>query len=293
MKSLAVFALLVWSTGVSAYAQPRESIEGYSLGRRVGECLVVKCQIFTGWLATETPKSGEPVMVRLDKQLYGDQIHAELVPVPYANPKAVLREARSPNQAWENVVFGSNAPVAVVMAGERIRIIPQGDPVVVTSSQREVEIIRSLVAEAIRLQASPESISDSVASLSRASNPALAGFLHVHLLRVETVNTPEFGATLLGRMIGNPGVPSGTWEEIANYMVLDYTLLSPSGRAAMVQRFAAPGAAERCTRRDDRLRGVGGPCELRHLDSGVPFSLVAGETRQCVRRYDRKGKDRK
>jgi hypothetical protein len=65
-------------------------------------------------------------------------------------------------------------------------------PVLVSSTQGDSEIIRSLVSEALMLQHSPEAISGEVASLSQVKNTALAAFLVSHLEEVDTIASPDY-----------------------------------------------------------------------------------------------------
>jgi hypothetical protein len=55
----------------------------YGLGTNVGYCFVAKCQVFRGFLLTDSPKSGEPVTVRVDRVSFGPPIKFENITIPY------------------------------------------------------------------------------------------------------------------------------------------------------------------------------------------------------------------
>jgi hypothetical protein len=242
MKIMNFFlAVLAAASHLSLHAQVGRSDDDYALGRKVGACLVTKCQVFTGWLDSDRPASDQAVRMRLETQLFGPRINSDVVTLPFADPNLKLGPPRSPNQAWANVQSARNTYVTAVLALERIRSSAPGDPVLLTSDPHAQDTVRSLATEATRLQSSPDAIGVSVGSLSQAPNRALAGYLYEYLTNLETLETIELFASLLAQMMGNPGVPSDTWDSIGQNLVVEYHRLSPSGRAGVVLRFSELG----------------------------------------------------
>src|SRR5215471_3664698 len=94
MKSITRLLLLGVAAGVLLPAQMLQPSDDYTVGRKVGECLVVKCQVFTGWLDTESPQFGHPILIRLEAQLFGPKISSDSVAIPFADPNARFREPR-------------------------------------------------------------------------------------------------------------------------------------------------------------------------------------------------------
>jgi hypothetical protein len=237
-----LLSLMILTSGVrpfALFAQVRsETARDYGWGRMVGDCLVSKCQIFRGFLLTESLKSGEFASVRVAEQLVGPPIGTETVEVPYGDPNDVRMSGVSPNRAWRGgVTFSRNAPVMVALALEDNPYAKAGQPMLVTSDEHCSAIIRTLVADAAHLETVPDGISSTVASLARDPNPALAGYLYAHLTRREIVDKPELECALLLQMVGSPSVPPEAWTEIALEARTQYHRLSTTGKTTLGRRF--------------------------------------------------------
>jgi hypothetical protein len=111
--------------------------------------------------------------------------------------------------------------------------------VVVTSNEREAEIIRSLAEEASRLEASPDLISTDVASLSSSPNPALAGYLFANFIFSKTMQR-ELRFSLLSQMVGSPSVPAERWQEIVGWLKAGQPL-SAEARSKVARRLVELG----------------------------------------------------
>jgi hypothetical protein len=243
MKILLLIISIALNIGnAQLWAQRGESLKDYGVGWAAGQCLVRKCQVFRGFLLTGKPNSGESVALRIEEHLFGPTNSPTTVSLRFAESDDIRRRAFSPHRAWGwGVVFSAGAPVTVVRALENIADVAADDPVLVTSSDRTAAMIRSLAAEAGRLEASPSSVSDLVDSLSQEANPALAGYLFWYLTQRVVVAEPELETRLLGRMIESKSVPPEIWDELAAHIVLQYHRLSDTGRATVVTRLAQLG----------------------------------------------------
>ncbi len=285
--SLVLFCMTLSSVNSQGLS---DAARDYGLGRTVGECLISGCQVFRGFLLTESPAPGEPAKVEVTEQLFGPPLKADIVGVPFADPNDVRKSGTSPNRAWRGgAALSRNAPLTVVLALERIGDVKPGDPVRVVSDGRRSAIIRSFSLEAARLDASPESIADSVASLSREPNPALSGYLFARLTRLETVRRPELECTFLMQMIANPGVPSEAWSDIAEQLVLNYHRLSPGGRLGVVRRFAELGQSHNIR---TAVLGFNGLARIGSFDGSLRALLgpaVVGGLTDSYRMLVRKG----
>jgi hypothetical protein len=244
-----LIALLLISHGLSvmplASAAPVESQAAgdYSLGVGVGYCVVAKCQVLRGFLLTDSPKSGEPVTIRVDRVFFGPPMKLGNMTIPYED----LDHARGQDsgallaQAWMKVRMLRNTPVTVALGLARGFGVRPGEPVVVTSDEREAEIIRSLAEEASRLEGSADLISADVASLSSGPNPALAGYLFVNLVFSNPSMQRDLRSSLLSQMLGDPSVPGERLQEIVGWLQSGYPSLSPTGRSALVRRLVELG----------------------------------------------------
>jgi len=256
MKSLlwTILAIAAPATGAQVVdnsirtAAETQQLREYILGQTVARCLVAKCSVFTGYLLTDSPQSSGPVAVQVQERLFASGASIpDIARVAYADPLQSFKgRAAQIAQAWDGITLHRNALVTVVSTQE------DGMPVLVSSTQHDVEIIRSLAWEAMRLQRSPEAIRDAVASLSHDRNPAMAALLVTHLEKIDTIDHPDDSAMLLSQLMGSESVPADAWEDIVDHMVLDYDRLTAESRASVVgrlvdlgrstdSRFASPG----------------------------------------------------
>jgi hypothetical protein len=214
-----------------------QELRDYELGSAAGRCLAVQCQIFRGTIVTEAPKSGEPIIIRVEEALFGISGPTNTVRVPhdathYGDAGSLF------DMAWARATIKKDAQVTVVLgAGRGFGVLP-GEPAVVTSNERDAGIIRFLVQETSRLRSSPDLISQEVASLSGNPNPALAAYLFAYLSLGKTEYPRELTATLYTRLLGH--LRGATDEEFAASAFLPslYKDLPPSGQAAIVVRLA-------------------------------------------------------
>ncbi|HEY6346112.1 MAG TPA: hypothetical protein VIY49_31880 [Bryobacteraceae bacterium] len=252
MKTLLLAILATVSGPIHAQVmenQPRtakeaEQLRRYVLGDTVGECLVGKCAIFTGYLLTSVPQPGEPVAIQVSERLFvsGDPI-PDTIRLSYEDPAEAVKPSQAA-RAWEGVALQRNTLVTVVFEG--------GEPALVTSTPQDAELIRAIASEALRLQESPGEIRDQVATLSQIDNPAMAAFLAVHLERIDTTDDPDTSVTLLSQLLDSENVPPEAREDIVDHVVLDYDRLTGGGRATLVSRLAEMGKNS-----DPRLAGPG------------------------------------
>jgi len=116
--------------------------------------------------------------------------------------------------AWKNVKPSKNLPVTVALGARQGWGVAPGYPVLVASGDREAALIRSLTAEALQLESSPDLVSSRVASLSRVPNPGLAGYVFAFLTHSQTfskVTQPGLAADLFSPLFGSPSVPAELW----------------------------------------------------------------------------------
>jgi hypothetical protein len=259
MKTLLLAILATVSGAIHAQLvedQPRtakeaEQLRRYVLGDTVGGCLVAKCSIFTGNLLTASPQPGEPVSVQVSERLFisGDSI-PDTIRIAYADSlESAKGPARETARAWEGVALQRNALITVVLA-------ENGEPALVTSTPQVAELIRSIAAEALRLQQSPGAIRDQVASLSQVDSPAMAAFLVIHLERVETIDDPDTSVTLQSQLLGSGSVPPEAWEDIVDHVVLDYDRLTGGSQATLVSRLAELGKSADLRFASPGIRGL-------------------------------------
>jgi hypothetical protein len=280
MKNLLLPILAVLPGIMSAQAvenQPRtaretEQLRQYALGETVGNCVVAKCSIFNGYVLSDAPQPGEPITVQVNERLFaGGASISDTVRVPYADP-AEPRKTPSPiAQAWEGVELQRNTLITVVLD-------EAGAPVLVTSTPRDADLVRSIASEALRLQQSPGAIGDLVASLSQADDPAMAAFAVVHLERIETTHGPDTSVTLLSQLLGSRNVPPEASEDIVDHAVLDYDRLTGGSQATLVSRLAELGKSA-----DLRLAspGIRGLSKIGASDNSM-WALVPNDARAGI-----------
>jgi hypothetical protein len=221
---------------MSARDQAQERAD-YSLGSVVGECLLHKCQIFTGWLETDSPKSGDPVTIRVQQPLFGPLIQANTIEVPYSSEIVVKAPYTGPAWAWRGVPLVKSRLLAFVLTLEQRGGHDAGEPLFISSESKATDTIAALIKEDQWLRSSPDSIADDVASLSSKKDPAAAGLLFTRLADRDLLFRPDFGAPLMLQLLGNQSVPSDVWRMIKGEVVVSYYGLSDDRKAAIVSGF--------------------------------------------------------
>lgn len=213
---------------------PSQAGKDYELGMTLGLC-VAKCQVFHGFLPNSFPKSGEPVSIRVD-QTWSGTSPAEAVLVPYETaPSNCSGDGGCPvASAWMNAKVSPTGPVVVVLGTEKGFGILPGVPVLLTSDDHEVEVIRQLTAEAPRLEGSLGLTSEAISSLSDTPEPALAGYIYARLKFWKAPTDTDRWADVLWQLIQSPSVPADRRDEIAAWAVSCYDNLSPAGRLTLV-----------------------------------------------------------
>ena len=174
MKPTALFLICLPALSAPRTAASDQALSDFGLGSGIGLCLSTKCDVFSGPILTDSPKSGEPIFVSVEDALVGIWDNTKIVAVPFETPRN--GDGNEIGSAWRGAETSKNSPVTVVIARESVWPFRPGLPVIVTSSQHDVEIIRSLTAKAQELRSSPERIWSIVASLHGNSNPSLTGF---------------------------------------------------------------------------------------------------------------------
>jgi hypothetical protein len=213
--------------------QSHES-EDYFLGSVVGQCLAVKCQVFSGVILTDSPKSGEPIMASVDESLIGVTGETKTISIPFeiahGGDNCSLIDA-----VWARAKISKSSAVTVVLALEKVSGYPALQALA-TSDERDAGIIRTLVQEEQRLRSSPDQVYSLVASLSGTPNPALAGFLCPHVTRAQKLSVEQKSSLFLELFPSLKGFDLSFFGSlvVAGY----YPHLSPSSQVAMVQRLA-------------------------------------------------------
>jgi hypothetical protein len=269
LTTLIGLAVLGHPIGTAAQTASQSDSE-YDLGVRAGFCIQAMCQVFHGVLTTAVPGSGAPVTVKIDKWLLGTPSASEIVEVPYEDfPDHNLGDGRLAS-VWENVNTAPGTSVTVVYGLKKgLGVLPKM-PVIVTSNEREMDIIRTLTEEGPRLEGSPELISEAVTSLSTTPNPALAGYIYMYLKFPKTSIPTDQWADLFWQLIQNPSVPADRWDEIAVWLVSCYDNLSSAGRSTLISRLRGLG------QQGDALAatiGVAGLAEIASHDASVEVRI--------------------
>jgi len=269
LTTLIGLAVLGYPIGIAAQP-PSEADSEYSLGVRVGFCIQAACQIFHGVLTTAVPRSGAPLTVKVDKWLLGPPAASGIAEVPYETPPDHNLGDGSLSSVWENVNTTAGATVTVVYGMKKgLGVLPQM-PLVVTSDEREMDIIRALAEEGPPLEQSPELVSEAVATLSRTTNPSLAGYIYMYLKFPKTAIETDHSADLFWKLIQSPSVPADRRDEIAVWLVSCYANLSPAGRSALVSHL------RELAQQEDVLAatiGVAGLAEIASRDATVEVRI--------------------
>ncbi len=264
----------------------QEARDDFRLGATVASCLVVKCQVFRGYLTTDLPNGGNPVLVRVQEWLYGESGELEIVPLSLANRTL----AKSSSTAWRGVPMTKNTSVTVVLSQEQGFGVLPGETVLITDGERESDLVRMLAAEARKLQISPLSSSQTSASLPMRPSSALAAYLLTYALLSKSLPDRESRTEILLHLLANTSVPPERWADIAAWLTTDYYALPKPTRERVVRRLSelclhadvsAAGAAFRGLAKiaamdDAAMRTMISPTVLAKLAAGYGVLLKKG-----------------
>jgi hypothetical protein len=275
---LITFMLISFSLGATRVtaAPSSRDLEDYGLGIAVGRCLAVRCQIFSGVVLTEIAKPEEPIAVRVEETLFGSDNGSKVMRLPWQDDPRLADKGAYRTSAWAKADIRRNVSVTVVLGLEQGFGVFPGEPVLVTSSERDSMIIRSLADDARRLRESPERVSGMVASLSGNANPPLAGCLFSYLVFGKIPHSKDLIAALYSDLL--PSLLGPTDQALASgFLVALYTSLEPSTRVGVITSLVEL-AQHRDS--DSAQAGFHGLAEIATLDNGVegmlpPASLPA------------------
>jgi hypothetical protein len=249
-----------------------EASEDYGLGKMVGLCMAVECQAFRGFVSRAPTKSGDLVPIDIDEALSDIPAGAQTIAIPYTDASA-----------WARVSLTRNSPVTVVLGrGRNFGVIP-GEPVIVTSSERDTVIIRSLIALTDQLRRStPTQISALVATLLDDSNPAITGYLYGYLVFGKTNYPKELAAALMSQLLGSLLNPVDEELVAAGFLVSLYPSLPPSAQAKIVSRLSELAQRSDLSLAKAAFRGL---ARIASLDSSVPSMIPAASLAKLEEAY--------
>jgi hypothetical protein len=241
----------------------------FALGQLLGQ--VVDRDILYGELLTKSPRICSPVALRVTKVIEGEHSVGATVEIPYAALGISPRSRYAVAHAWENIQFPATEPVIVVLTRSKIGDFEPGDAILVTSRQREIEIVPTVLTEAAGLT-SPKDLAIAVRSMNRNSSPGLAGYLFAHIWYWRAEKHPLLATDLFAKMIGAPGMPPETWEEIAGFIVLFYVFVPAETQNSIVQRFVELGL------RQDRFAAFAGFRGLGQIATFASLKMVTDDS---------------
>jgi hypothetical protein len=212
-------------------------LHDFNVGLAVGNCVAANCEIFRGYVLDDPTEGAEEITVKVTDWLLGAPLETDTIRVPHDVPSAGDGSGAA-FVAWVNAKLSRNAPVTVVLATGQGWGVRAGHPVLVTSNDGEAATIRAVAEEAFRLQDHSELIPDSLASLSRAHNPALAGYLLGVIQSNPQLLASGTATNLLSQMMGNPGVPAEAWRGIPFWFHIACSGIVSCGPATEARRFA-------------------------------------------------------
>jgi hypothetical protein len=221
------------------------------------------------------------VAVRADEWLFGPPTGSETVMVPFDNEFHNGDGLGGVTWAWMNAKVSESSQVTVVIGMEAGMGVRPGEPVLITSSERDAGVIRSLTEEAVLLKRSPDLVYDAVASLSRRPNAGLSGYLLSYLALSNGLTQRGQSWELLFQMFGNPGVPAECWDDFPFWLVLYSGSVAPERSLAMTRRFVDLGQEEDV---HAALAGLDGLALLARRGDAI-VGLVPGESGRLRSRY--------
>jgi len=243
MKTLWPFLAVVCAAQTPVMSRAAHSTEeaDYYSGGGIGECLVAECQIFRRIL-TDMPTPEAGAVIAVSEQLFGPPIRGQIKRIPFAAPDQGPPIPGRVGDAWRGVTLARDAELTVMLAVSDVLFTKAGNPIAVVSNDHRQALIRHVVAEAARIEGSPDGVSQAVDRFSSSPDPSVAGYLFTHIQRIETYHNPDLAGLLLAKMVGSPSVPPLAWNQVCSTARSNYERMTSNGRIALTKRFA--GLAE-------------------------------------------------
>jgi hypothetical protein len=242
--------LLIVSTGILVLGSapliakaPTQFETDFVVGSRVGQCAKAKCGVFQGVFLTGSPQPGSNVRIRVKQWLLGNEndFESAVIDLPFVGPGGQADKDGIPLDIWLGVNVSPNVPVTVILLLERIGPRFAGEPILVTTDEREAALVSLLSAEARLLQLSPTYVVTIASQASQRSSPGLGGLILGALSTNSFLHDYDLRATVLYDLIQTESVPHIYWQAIALEMTMYYQQNSPDGRLAVIQRLSQLG----------------------------------------------------
>ena len=259
------------SSALSQGKQFDGKVLDFGLGENVGQCLLVRCEVFRGYLLSTERKHGTPLEIRIAEPMMGDHTVDQIAQIPYSE-EINLKSPFTTGRVWRGVNLSVNSELTIVRPMVQLLWIPPGYPMYVTSDRRNSDLIRAITRESILLDSSADAISNRVLLLRAQPDPAVAGLIYAYLAHREFIAKPELMATLLLQMIGTASVPQTVRSEMERMILADYFRLKSNEKAEVVRGFAGFGEMA-----DRKLSVLGFDGLFRIAKSDSSSDLALGE----------------
>jgi hypothetical protein len=224
---------------------------------------------------TDSAKSTDAITVSVEESFVGVPGGTTSLSVPFRSGKTDSGDLA--NSAWLGVEVAKNLPVTVLLAQEKGLFVFPGLPVLVTSSPRDTELIRSLTKQAQDLRSSPDLIFNLVASLSTNPNPPLAGFLVAFIpAGGKGPYSRDQVASLYSELLGS--LQTSDVNLIAEaFLIALYPDSTPATQIEIVQRLAEYAQCKDPDLSQAALKGLIRVADLDHsLQTAIPPASMVG-----------------
>lgn len=238
---------------LNAASDGQWSRRDYSIGQKLGRCLVRGCMVFVGNIKAighserqsgvepNRAMSMTPFRLRVSEWLYGkpeqasEEVEAESVSEP-----SVSKTALGPWTVWQGVELKLGGELLVAKwtpQAQRPRYADKSENLaMVISDTTHFPMIRQIIAEHTRLAARPDEIRETSHLLTDSSDSALAGYLVTYLMERDAVLDPDRATLILSDVMTNEAIPVSEWKEISDWIVAEFYRLSESVRQAVAAK---------------------------------------------------------
>lgn len=213
-----------------------------SLGQVVGSALAGLCDIVFGELISPIPAGRGMIELRVHEVLHGSAQRDQVIRIPYEPVGTSAFSGDRLAHSWLPVRFRTRTPViAVILREVSAELGLSGkDPALVTSSEADFSLIRSLIEIHQRLSSpAVDDLTELIANRDVEFHAAVTGYAYSMLPPPDV--QPEAFTEFLFEGLKSQSLPGASLQELAEQVSLAYVTLDVAKQAQVIDRLNTLG----------------------------------------------------
>lgn len=246
-----------------------ERLKRFVMGRKLGDCLLRGCIIFSGSIKSvgrieKEPPTGDPlrammtrkVSIQVGEWLYGRR-EEKRVELRYAARPTMTKTSLGPWEAWEGVRLAPGAQLIVILwLNEADKPIWQGKPdgvALVVSDSKFFDPIREIAAQQKRFEHNPGEANKITELLAEKEDSLIKGYLLTYLMDGEGAHDTDRAARTLSGLLNSDQLPEYGRGPIADWLASTFYRFNNATRQAVTEAVVTAASAESRTVADPAI----------------------------------------